>query len=148
MVTICSAVKWDNYGTYLRIVDNASAVWLGTLHSDEWTGRCQDVLALIIAHTLHFIQQAFSQMVTVMAWQSPENFNENYVRPSFQGVSSRLVGMWHLNKSCETAAAELLQSCLTLCDLMNCRPPCSFVHGILQARTLEWVAVPSSRGSS
>ena len=46
------------------------------------------------------------------------------------------------------AAAELLQSCLTLCDLMNCRPPGSFVHGILQARTLEWVAVPSSRGSS
>ena len=41
----------------------------------------------------------------------------------------------------------LLQSCLTLCDPMNCSPPRSSVHGILQARTLEWVATPSSRGS-
>ena len=34
-----------------------------------------------------------------------------------------------------------LQSCLTLCDPMDCRPPGSFVHGILQARILEWVAL-------
>ena len=42
--------------------------------------------------------------------------------------------------------AELLQSCPTLCDRMGCRPPGSSVHGILQARILEWVAMPSSRG--
>ena len=35
-----------------------------------------------------------------------------------------------------------------LCDPMNCSPPDSSVHGILQARILEWVAMPSSRGSS
>ena len=40
------------------------------------------------------------------------------------------------------------QSCLTLCDPMDCRPPGSSVHRILQARILEWVAIPSSRGSS
>ena len=44
--------------------------------------------------------------------------------------------------------AELLQSCLTLCDSMDCIPPESPVHGILQARILEWIAMPSSRGSS
>ena len=44
--------------------------------------------------------------------------------------------------------AKLLQSCLTLCDAMNCTPPGSSVHGILQAVILEWVAMPSSRGSS
>ena len=38
-----------------------------------------------------------------------------------------------------------LQSCLTLCDPTNCSLPGSFVHGILQARILGWVAVPSSR---
>ena len=37
---------------------------------------------------------------------------------------------------------------LTLCDPMNCSPPDSSVHGILQARMLEWAAMPSSRGSS
>ena len=40
-----------------------------------------------------------------------------------------------------------LQSCLTLCNPMNCSPPGSSVHGILQARIQEWVALPSSRGS-
>ena len=46
------------------------------------------------------------------------------------------------------ACAKLLQSCPTLWDPMNCRPPDSSVHGILQVRILEWVAMPSSRGSS
>ena len=39
-------------------------------------------------------------------------------------------------------------SCPTLCNPMDCSPPGSSVHGILQARTLEWVAMPFSRGSS
>ena len=33
------------------------------------------------------------------------------------------------------------QSCLTLCNTMDCSPPGSSVHGILQARTLKWVAI-------
>ena len=41
-----------------------------------------------------------------------------------------------------------LQSCLTLWYPMDCSLPGSSVHGILQARILEWVAMPSSRGSS
>ena len=40
------------------------------------------------------------------------------------------------------------QYCLTLCDPMDCSPPGSSVHGSLQARILEWVAIPFSRGSS
>ena len=44
--------------------------------------------------------------------------------------------------------AKSSQLCPTLCDPMECRPPGSSVHGILQARILEWVAMPSSRGSS
>ena len=39
-------------------------------------------------------------------------------------------------------------SCLTLCDSVDCSPPGSSVPGILQARILEWVAMPSSGGSS
>ena len=44
--------------------------------------------------------------------------------------------------------AKLLQSCPTLCNSLDCSPPGSSVRGILQARILEWAAVPSSRGSS
>ena len=46
--------------------------------------------------------------------------------------------------SATAAAARLLQSCPTLCDPMNGSPPGSPVPGILQARTLEWVAVSFS----
>ena len=44
--------------------------------------------------------------------------------------------------------AQSLQSCLTVCEPMDCGPPGPSVHGILQARILEWVAIPFSRGFS
>ena len=44
--------------------------------------------------------------------------------------------------------AKSLQLCLTLWDPMDCSPPGSSVHGILQERILELVAMPFSRGSS
>ena len=44
--------------------------------------------------------------------------------------------------------AKLLQLCPTLCDPVDCNPPGSSVHGILQARIPEQVAMPSSRGTS
>ena len=43
---------------------------------------------------------------------------------------------------------EVAQSCLTLCDPVDCSLPGSSVHRILQARILEWVAISFSRGSS
>ena len=49
---------------------------------------------------------------------------------------------------CAVCSAKLLQSCLTLCDTVDCSPPGSSVHGVLQARILEWVAMPSFRGTS
>ena len=44
--------------------------------------------------------------------------------------------------------AKSLQSCLTICDPMDCSPPGSSVHGVLQARILEWISISFSRGSS
>ena len=49
---------------------------------------------------------------------------------------------------CAWVLAKSLQSCLTLCDPMDCCLPSSSVHVILQERILEWVAMPSFRGSS
>ena len=47
-----------------------------------------------------------------------------------------------------TVCVKFAQSCLTFCDSMDCSPPGSSVHEILQARILEWFAMPFSRGSS
>ena len=44
--------------------------------------------------------------------------------------------------------AQMLQSCLTVCNPMDYSLPDSSVYGVFQARILEWVAMPSSRGSS
>ena len=49
---------------------------------------------------------------------------------------------------CARAHAKSLQLCPSLCDPVDYSLPGSSVHGILQARILEWVAIPSSRGSS
>ena len=48
----------------------------------------------------------------------------------------------------EVKWSEVAQSCLTLCDPMDCSPPGSSVHGIFQAAVLEWVAIFFSRGTS
>ena len=59
---------------------------------------------------------------------------------------SRCVSLTSFMLAC--MLAKSLQSCLTLCEPMDCSLPGSSVHGILQVRILEWVAMPSSRGSS
>ena len=50
----------------------------------------------------------------------------------------------YCHKRGAAADAKLLQSCLTLCDPIDSSPPGSPVPGILQARTLEWVAISFS----
>ena len=54
--------------------------------------------------------------------------------------SQQLADSWH--------EIEVTQSCLTLFDPMDCSLPHSSIHGIFQARVLEWVAISFSRGSS
>ena len=54
----------------------------------------------------------------------------------------------HLTLSFHLVACVLSQSCPTLYDPMECSLPGFSVHGILQARVLEWVAIPFSGGSS
>ena len=53
---------------------------------------------------------------------------------------------WTIKKA--ESESEVTQSCLTLCDPMDCSLPRSSVRGIFQARVLEWVAISFSRGSS
>ena len=71
----------------------------------------------------------------VAHWQShssePGRWTETFVTKA-QVISTQL-------------CSKSLQSCPALCNPMVCSPPDSSVHGILQARRLEWVAMPSSR---
>ena len=69
---------------------------------------------------------------------------------SFQSLRGNCE-LWLLERQAKRVAeVEVLvaQSCPTLCNPMDCSPPGSSVHGTLQARILEWLAISSSRGSS
>ena len=59
-----------------------------------------------------------------------------------------LVDKFILLMDVKESESEVAQSCLTLCDPMDCSLPCSSVHGIFQAIVLEWIAISFSRGSS
>ena len=61
---------------------------------------------------------------------------------SYQGSPKSIIKVTNA-----AAAAKSLQSCPTLCDPIDNSPPGSPVPGILQARTLEWVAISSSKGN-
>ena len=67
--------------------------------------------------------------------------------PKFQGPWSPLLCSLSHFTFCVLCGLNC-SFCLTLCDPMDCSPPGSFVHGILQARILKWVAMPSSSVSS
>ena len=54
----------------------------------------------------------------------------------------------HLTRNTLHTCALVAQSCPTFCDPIDCSPPGSSIHGILQARMQEWVATPFSRRSS
>ena len=74
---------------------------------------------------------------------------------SLFGQLGHLESLWVLTPSSKDASDSVICCCclvansyLTLCDPVHCSPPGSSIHGILQARTLEWVAISFSRGSS
>ena len=75
---------------------------------------------------------------------SPEKINE------FSEIQfpSKLNSNRFKDTESKCVRAKSFQARPTLCDPMDWSPPGSSVHGILQARILEWVAVPASRGPS
>ena len=73
---------------------------------------------------------------------NPEIKPTSLMPPASTGGFFTTSATWETHKSAAAAAAaKLLQSCLILCDPMDRSPPGFSIHGILQARTLEWVAI-------
>ena len=74
-----------------------------------------------------------------------KNFEQ--LQKSRKNICQSVMVMCNL-RSGRTEKVLASQSCPTLCDPINSSLPGSSVHGLLQARILEWVAIPFSRGSS
>ena len=84
------------------------------------------------------LQKAMATHSSVLAWRIPGT-----------GEPGGLLSLGsHRVRHDWSDLAAAAAACLILCNPMGCSLPGFFVHGILQARILEWVAMPSSRGSS
>ena len=68
--------------------------------------------------------------------------------PELSPITSPLIPYLLCNTVVKESESEVAQSCPTLCDPMDCSLSGSSVHGIFQARVLEWIAISFSRGSS
>ena len=95
---------------------------------------------------LHALEKEMATHSSVLAWRIPGT-GEPGGLPS---MGSRRVGHDWSDLAVAAWLVWMLvaQSCLTLCDPMDCTLPGFSVHGISQARTLEWVAFSYSRGFS
>ena len=104
--------------------------------------------------TYHALMNTDSQQLSDIVWiavssRTLKRWTEPGIVASWQAVSwPRLTECRRHSRYCPEWVSGVAQSCPTLCDPVDCSPPISSVHGILQARILECVAISFSRGSS
>ena len=94
--------------------------------------------------TLHFLGHSNTRVNFLLLLQNFPLYHKIHPDTSLKFMLNPCVA--HDTHLC--CAVLLLQLCLTLCNPMGCSSPGSSVHGILQARILELVAISFSRGSS
>ena len=71
------------------------------------------------------------------------NAGKNMERLEHASISDRNGNQYNYFRKLHSSESEIAQSCPTLCNPMDCSLPGSSIHGIFQARVLEWIAIPS-----
>ena len=119
------------------------ACWCGAVHLSPWTALEKSTLCMCDhdCWTQQWLPTpAGSQFVLVISsWVS-----NNIMKSVCRGRASKVFWQQDAYRRVAAAAAKSLQSCQTLCDPIDSSPLGSSVSGILQARTLEWVAISFS----
>ena len=133
----------SNYGVRLCMLSHFSSVWL---FATLWTVACQAPLSILACPFL-------GKDTTVGPCPPPGNLPDPWMEP-ISLVSPALAVRFYTTSTTweaqlgDVCCAKSLQSYPTFCDPMDCSLPGFSVHGILQVRILERVAVLSSKGSS
>ena len=126
---------------------NFSRMCVCVLVAQSCLTLCNPMDCNLPGSSVHGILQArILEWVAMPSWRSSRSRNQTWV----SGIASRFFTIWatreapfHVPAAAATAAKSL-QSCLTLCDHIDSSSPGSPVPRILQARTLEWVAISFS----
>ena len=112
-------------------------------------------LCIPMDYTVHGILQAKILEWVAFSFSRGSSQSRDWTQVShiaggfFTSWATREVHVWsYVSIIITLCACSVAQSCLTLCDPMHCSLPGSSLHGILQARILQWAAIPFSRGSS
>ena len=111
-----------------------------------WTVTCQapQSMGILLARILDWVAMLFSRDLPDARMEPAPR-----VSPTLVGGSFTSSATWEVLKVWSTGVgeseSEVAQSCPTLCNPVDCSLPGSSIHGILQARVLEWVAISFSR---
>ena len=125
------------------------------MHTPQWTKEAGSHVGLVkLRETLYTARQVGEERPREKPWQgvvvTVQGSGDHCcpwlpARPEqtvTEGKEDKLESAYGVLNPVISFCAKSLQSCLTLCHLMDGSPPGSSVHGILQARILEWVAMP------
>ena len=119
----------------------------------KWWGKCHNFMCLLVCVSRH--------NACIRAQSCPTLCNPmdcSLLGSSLHGISQLKILRWVTIPFFKASSwprdqkkerkSEVTQSCPTLCGPVDCSPPGSSIHGIFQARVLEWVAISFSRESS
>ena len=112
-------------------------------NSPSWLKQAINVMVISVSMTPRIVFLNFGRVLSFSSQRDVRTVSNASLRSS--NILILLLLMITLFVHVCVLVAQL---CPTLCNPTNCTPPGSSVHGILQARILEWVAIPFSRGSS
>ena len=143
LVHFCSLLSWFLFlSRHLILCVVCLVIWGWVLMTMMYESESISCSVISDSLQLHGLEPAR----LLCSWNSPGKNTGMGSRSLLQEViltQELNPGLLH----CESES-EVAQSCLTLCDPMDCSLPGSTIHGIFQARILEWVAISFSRRSS
>ena len=105
------------------------------------------VAGLLSKQTSLFRSTIVSQILAFEQWAAKCEFSNNFFSENLVHQTNELTGLLFRSVYFDVWMLSRFVMCLTLCDPMGFSSPGSFVHGIFQARILEWVVISSSKGS-